>query len=338
MRILLADEEFNVRFALRTLLERQPGLEIVGEVDRSGELLSQVKTTCPDLVLLDWSLRGSAAADALFALRKVWADLAVIVLSGRPEARQAALSAGADAFISKTDPPEELLAAIRSVKRVKADKSVEPEPSTRYQAMGGKATMNRAITDDRAHNQTSREREVPQMSANQVFRLSGLAAIISAALSLLAAMASIVGIVVPVIPDLVVFMLLVVNNAFILFALIGFYGIQHKESGGLGLAGFILAMCGVLLDLVFAPLGWLLFLAGLSLFAIANQRTGALPAWGVWLWLLGALVAILGGVLSVSMIFALGLMTAAGGRAWLGSALWSEKTGATVPASHFEHA
>ena len=136
MRILLADEEFNVRFALRTLLERQPGLEIVGEVDRSGELLSQAKTTCPDLVLLDWSFRGSAAADALFALRKVWANVTVIVLSGRPEARGAALSAGADAFISKTDPPEELLAAIRSVKRGKADKDVESEASTKCQAMG----------------------------------------------------------------------------------------------------------------------------------------------------------------------------------------------------------
>ena len=176
------------------------------------------------------------------------------------------------------------------------------------------------------------------MSANQVFRLSGLAAIISSAFSLLAAMVAIVGMVVPVIPDLVVYTLLMVNNVFIFFALIGFYGIQHRESGGLGLAGFILAVCGIVFDFIFAPLGWLLFLAGLFLFAVANERTGALPAWGVWLWLLGALVAILGGVLSVDPLFALGLMTAAGGRAWLGSALWSEKAGSPVPASHFEHA
>jgi CubicO group peptidase (beta-lactamase class C family) len=165
------------------------------------------------------------------------------------------------------------------------------------------------------------------MSANQAFRLSGLAAIISSALSVLAAMVSIVGMVVPVVPDLVVHILLMVNNAFIFFALIGFYGIQYKETGGLGLGGFILAVCGILLEFVFAPLGWLLFLAGLFSFAIANGRTGALPAWGVWLWLLGAVVAILGGILSVSLLFVLGLVTAAGGRAWLGSALWSQKMG-----------
>ena len=176
------------------------------------------------------------------------------------------------------------------------------------------------------------------MSAKQVFRWGGLAAIISSALSLLAAMVAIVGIVVPVIPDLVVYALLMVNNAFILFALIGFYGVQYKESGGLGLDGFILATCGILFEFIFAPLGWLLFLAGLFMFAIANGRTGALPAWGAWLWLLGAVVAILGGVLSVSLLFALGLTAAAGGRAWLGSALWSQKAGSTGPASHLEHA
>ena len=100
------------------------------------------------------------------------------------------------------------------------------------------------------------------MPASQVFRWSGLAAIISSAFSLLAAMAAIVGIVVPVIPDLVIYILLVVNNVFIFFSLIGFYGIQYKEAGGLGLGGFILAMCGILLEFIFAPLGWLLFLAG----------------------------------------------------------------------------
>ena len=118
MHILLADDESNVRFALRTLLERQRGVQIVGEAADLKALLSQIRMACPDLVLLDWELRGSVAADFLPALRKVCPDLAVIVLSGQPEARRAALDAGADAFISKTDPPEQLLAAIGSIKRV----------------------------------------------------------------------------------------------------------------------------------------------------------------------------------------------------------------------------
>jgi DNA-binding NarL/FixJ family response regulator len=112
MRILLADNQPKVRFALRVFLERQAGFEIVGEMDNAEELMAQTEATCPDLVLLHWRLQGLAAVDLLPALRKVCPDLYVIALSGWPEARCAALAAGADAFVSKVDPPERLLAAI----------------------------------------------------------------------------------------------------------------------------------------------------------------------------------------------------------------------------------
>jgi DNA-binding NarL/FixJ family response regulator len=112
MRILLADDQPRVRFALRVLLERQPGLKVVGEAIDAEDLLTQAEVTCPDLVLLGWELPGLRAANSLSALRKVGPNLFVIALSGRPEARRAALAAGADAFVSKTDLPERLLAAI----------------------------------------------------------------------------------------------------------------------------------------------------------------------------------------------------------------------------------
>jgi DNA-binding NarL/FixJ family response regulator len=114
MRILLADGESNVRYGLRVLLEERSGFEVVGEVADAKELLAQIEAACPDLVLLSWGLPGFAGADLLPALRSVCDGLYVIVLSGRPEARQAILDAGANAFISKVEPPERLLAAIAS--------------------------------------------------------------------------------------------------------------------------------------------------------------------------------------------------------------------------------
>jgi DNA-binding NarL/FixJ family response regulator len=117
MRILLADDQPRVRFALRVLLERQPGVEVVSAATDADDLLSQAKASCPDLVLLGWELLGSAAVGSLSSLRRICPDVSVIALSGRPEARQAALSAGADAFVSKTDPPERLLAAIDEYRR-----------------------------------------------------------------------------------------------------------------------------------------------------------------------------------------------------------------------------
>ncbi len=112
MRILLADDQPVVRFALRVLLERQPGMLVVGEAWDVTGLLAAAQAADPHLVLLDWELPGMGAARVLAALRKARPDLLVIALSGRPEARQAALAEGANAFVSKADPPDSLLAAI----------------------------------------------------------------------------------------------------------------------------------------------------------------------------------------------------------------------------------
>jgi len=112
MRVLLADNQTKVRSALRLLLEQQPGLSVVGETAEADDLLAQVEATQPDLVLLDWELPDLGGAATLARLRTAQPGLLVIALSGRPEARQAALDAGADAFVSKGDPPERLLAAV----------------------------------------------------------------------------------------------------------------------------------------------------------------------------------------------------------------------------------
>ena len=110
--ILIADDQPQVRRALRLLLEQELGANVVGEAGETKALLAQAATTHPDLVLLDWGLPGMAAEDLLIALRQTCTELTVIVLSGQPEAEESALAAGADAFVSKADPPEKLLAAI----------------------------------------------------------------------------------------------------------------------------------------------------------------------------------------------------------------------------------
>ena len=117
MRILLADDQPKVRFALRTLLERQPGFKVVGEASSGDDLRDQIEPAQPDLVLLDWELPGERALDTVYALRIMYPALRLIALSGRSEARQAALGAGVDAFVSKSDPPELLLAAIHRFER-----------------------------------------------------------------------------------------------------------------------------------------------------------------------------------------------------------------------------
>ena len=115
MRVLLADDQTRVRSALQILLKQEPGVTVVGEAGEAKGLLAQIRTTHPDLVLLDWGLPDLATIGSVPALHTACSNLSVIVLSGRPEVRQEALAAGADEFVSKVDPPEQLLLAIQAI-------------------------------------------------------------------------------------------------------------------------------------------------------------------------------------------------------------------------------
>jgi two-component system nitrate/nitrite response regulator NarL len=112
VRVLLADNHPEVRWALRTVVREQPGLVVVGEVLEAGDLLGQAQILQPDLILLAWELSGQTGERLLSALHALDPRLRVIVLSGEPEARLAALAAGADAFVCKADAPEQLLSVL----------------------------------------------------------------------------------------------------------------------------------------------------------------------------------------------------------------------------------
>jgi DNA-binding NarL/FixJ family response regulator len=116
MRILIADAQPKVRFALRVLLERQPDLEVVGEAVDAESLLSLLETLCPDMVLLGWELPGMDMEHLMPSLRAGCPDSIVIALSGRLEAHRAAKAVGADAFVSKSSPPDQLLDTIADCK------------------------------------------------------------------------------------------------------------------------------------------------------------------------------------------------------------------------------
>lgn len=130
MRVLLADDQAQVRSALRLLLEQEPELTVVGEAGDSNQLLTVAQATSPELVLVDWSLPGMPAGDLLCTLPEACPNLRLIALSGRPEARRAALSAGVDAFVSKTDPPERLLAAVCICRSRSSEQESEKETTT----------------------------------------------------------------------------------------------------------------------------------------------------------------------------------------------------------------
>jgi len=126
MRILLADDQPQVRSALRLLLEQEAGLTVVGEAGEIDDLVAQAEATRPDVILMDWELPDRRPRSGALhprralvsALRSLCPQALLIALSGRPEAGRTAMEAGVDAFISKGDPPEILLLTLRSARAI----------------------------------------------------------------------------------------------------------------------------------------------------------------------------------------------------------------------------
>ena len=119
MRVLIADDQPSVRSALKLVLEQQ-GIDVAGDVSDSRELLAWFKTNQADLLLLDWELPDQPVKEIIPILRAWYPRLVVIVLNSRQQTRTEALSAGADGFVSKCDPPEYLLSLLTTAWR--ADK------------------------------------------------------------------------------------------------------------------------------------------------------------------------------------------------------------------------
>ena len=75
MRILLADDQSEVRLALRVLLDQESGLEIVEEAGELASLIIKTKESKPDLILLDWELSNLRVSDLIPVFRCLFPDL-----------------------------------------------------------------------------------------------------------------------------------------------------------------------------------------------------------------------------------------------------------------------
>lgn len=109
MRVIVADDLLAVRSALALLLEQEVDLPVVAQVSDAAGLLQAVARLSPDVVLLDWELPGASTHALVQELRQNYPQMCIIALSSRPGAEVAAMLAGVDAFIDKSNPPDALI-------------------------------------------------------------------------------------------------------------------------------------------------------------------------------------------------------------------------------------
>jgi DNA-binding NarL/FixJ family response regulator len=114
-RVYIADAKPEERSALRLLL-LDLKMEVVGEAADWFTTLAQAPTRRVDMLLIEWDLLPNSPTAALDELRRACPVTLVIILISHLDARQqAAISAGADAFISKGETPERVAEHLRTV-------------------------------------------------------------------------------------------------------------------------------------------------------------------------------------------------------------------------------
>jgi two-component system invasion response regulator UvrY len=116
-RIAIADDHAIVRKGLRQIISDANDLSVNGEAASADELLTLLRSTSVDIVVLDLGLGERSGIDLLKQIRGEFPRLAVLILSMHREDVFAvrALRAGASGYIQKGDDPEALLAAIRRI-------------------------------------------------------------------------------------------------------------------------------------------------------------------------------------------------------------------------------
>jgi len=117
IRILLADDHGIIRQGLRSLLEKQPDMEVVGEAEDGQKAIELVRQLEPDVVIMDVTMPNLNGVDATKQITKEFPKVKVLALSIHSNKRFVAdmLRAGAAGYILKECLLEELIEAIRTI-------------------------------------------------------------------------------------------------------------------------------------------------------------------------------------------------------------------------------
>ncbi len=116
MRILIVDDHAIVREGLLRLVQSEPDVHVIGEAGDGKRAVELATALRPDIVLMDISMPGMNGIEATRVIARTCPGVQVIGLSMFTAAEQAQtiLEAGAVGYVSKTDPPQQLLATLRA--------------------------------------------------------------------------------------------------------------------------------------------------------------------------------------------------------------------------------
>ncbi|HKC48941.1 MAG TPA: response regulator transcription factor [Gemmatimonadales bacterium] len=117
IRVVIADDHPLVRAGLRQVLADEPEIEVVGEAADGDETVAVLRSTEPDVVLLDITMPGAPFPGLLRLLRSAFprVEVLIVTMHGEDQFAVRALKEGAAGYLTKQQPPHEVINAIKQI-------------------------------------------------------------------------------------------------------------------------------------------------------------------------------------------------------------------------------
>jgi len=143
IRLMLVDDHAVLRDGLKNILDLEEDIEVVGEAVSGDDAISAAETLLPDVILMDINIPGKNGIEVTGIIKKAYPSVKVLMLTmfDHDEYFMAAIREGADGYLLKDAPSQNVIDAIRSVakghsvihpsmtkKFLSFEQRVEPEP------------------------------------------------------------------------------------------------------------------------------------------------------------------------------------------------------------------
>ena len=160
IRVLIVDDHAILRDGIRTLLERQPDIDVIGEASNGREAIAQVGKLHPDIILMDIAMPEMNGLQATRQIASLHPNVRILILTQHDnhEFITPILQAGASGYILKKSGGRELVNAIRELD----EQGVFLEPTVTRQLLDDYARPGQGVTIPNIHL-TQREKEVLQL-------------------------------------------------------------------------------------------------------------------------------------------------------------------------------
>lgn len=119
IRLMIVDDHAVLRDGLKTILESELDIEVVGEADSGDAALQLLEIVQPDVVLTDINMQGMTGIEVTKAIKHQHPDIRVLILTmhSHEEYLMAAIKEGADGYLLKDAPSDQVIEAVRTVYR-----------------------------------------------------------------------------------------------------------------------------------------------------------------------------------------------------------------------------